>query len=273
MTWWQAIILGIIQGLTEFLPISSSAHLVIAPYLLGWTIAEPSAFIFDVLVQDATLIAVVIYFWQDLWGLAGAFVKGLATRRPFEDPQSRLAWFLILATIPAGMFGLLVRKAIEAAFASPTAAAVFLLATAALMLAAERLGRRERDFADINWVDALIIGGFQALAVFPGLSRSGATISGGMLRGLDRSAAARFAFLMSVPIMLGAGLLATKDLLELPHWAALLPSFAPGFAAAAIVGYLAIRWLIAYLTRRPLTIFAVYCAALALLTLGVGFIR
>jgi undecaprenyl-diphosphatase len=271
MTWWQAVILGIIQGMTEFLPVSSSGHLVIMPYLFGWHINDP--FVFDVLVQDATLIAVIIYFWKDLWSMALAFLKGLAQRKPFADPHSRLAWLLILASIPAGLFGLLVKDMIEAAFSNPLGVAGFMLVTAALLIVAERVGRREKRMDSISWIDALVIGGFQAISVFPGISRSGATITGGMLRHLDRPAAARFSFLMSVPVMLGAGLLATKDLLETPNWTARLPAYLPGFAVAAIVGYISIRWLIGYLTRHPLTVFAYYCIGMALLTFAVSFLR
>ncbi len=273
MTLLQSILLGIVQGLTEFLPVSSSAHLVIVPYLLGWQIPEGEAFIFDVLVQMPTLIAVIVYFWRDLMGILRAFVRGLLHRAPFDDPQARLGWYLILATIPAGILGLLIKDAVEAAFASPVATAAFLFVTAGFLLAVERWGKRTRSLNELNWKDALWIGCAQALSIFPGISRSGATIAGGMARDLQRPGAARFAFLMSVPIMLAAGLLASLDLLEMPSFSTLLPTFIPGFLAAAIVGYFSIRWLLNYLTRRPLHIFAIYCASLALLILGIAMFR
>lgn len=273
MTLLQSILLGIVQGLTEFLPISSSGHLVIVPYLFGWQIPEKDAFVFDVLVQVATLLAVLAYFWNDVVAILRALVLGLSNRRPFYDPMARLGWFLALATLPAGVIGLVLKEAVERAFASPTAAGFFLLVTAGLLLVAERVGEREHRLEDITWKDALWIGLAQALSIFPGLSRSGATIAGGMTRDLERPTAARFAFLMSIPIMLAAGLLATLDLLSIPDFPALLPTFVPGFIAAAAVGYLSIRWLLVFLTRRPLYIFAAYCAALGLLVLATSLIR
>ncbi len=139
-----------------------------------------------------------------------------------------------------------------------------------MLTIAERLGSRQRDLNSLTLSDALWIGLAQAIAIFPGVSRSGATITGGMLRGLQRAQAARFSFLMSIPIMLAAGLLAGLDLLEMPNFTSLLPVFIPGFISAAITGYLSIRWLLSYLTRRPLTVFVVYCLVLGLLSMGVG---
>lgn len=269
----QAILLGIIQGLTEYLPISSSAHLVIVPYLLGWQIPEAEAFVFDVIVQVGTLLAVIIYFWKDLVSIVKAFFQGLLSRKPFEGEDTRLGWYLILATIPAGLAGLLLKDAVEAAFASPRFTALSLFVTAGLLVIAESLGKRQRDLAELSWKDALWIGVAQALSIFPGISRSGATIAGGMTRDLGRPVAARFAFLMSIPIMLAAGLVAGLDLLDIPNLSAFLPSLIPGFLAAAVVGYLAIRWLMAFLVRRSLYIFAIYCAALGAVVLLITLLR
>lgn len=265
----QAILLGIIQGLTEFLPISSSAHLVLAPYLLGWKLPESEVFVFDVLVQMGTLVAVIIYFWRDLWTVIREFVQGLVRRKPFESEGARLGWFLILATIPAGLAGLLVKDAVEAAFGSPAVTAVFLLVTAALLTAAEWIGKRSRSAQHFNWVDALVMGLFQALSIFPGVSRSGATISGGMMRSLDRPTAARFSFLMSVPVMLAAGLMASLDLGSSGIGAKFLPQVIAGVVTAGVVGYLSIHWLLRFLTHRPLYVFAIYAAILGLIVLFV----
>lgn len=273
MTILQSIILGIIQGLTEFIPISSSAHLVIAPYLFGWSIQPQVAFIFDVLVQVGTLVAVVVYFWQDLVAILRAFVTGLITRHPFADPQARLGWYLILATLPAVILGVLIKNLVEKAFSSPLAAALFLLGTAALLVIGERLGKRTGKMEHLNWKDSLVIGLFQAISLFPGISRSGATISGGMMRNLDRPSAARFSFLMSVPVMLGAALVTIKDLVGIPNFTSYIPTVLAGFLTAAVVGYLAIRWLLSFLSRKPLYVFAVYCVILCLVTLGVALIR
>ena len=273
MTILQSLILGIIQGLTEFLPISSSAHLVLVPYLLKWNIPAEEAFIFNVLVQDGTLVAVIAYFWKDLWAIVRGFVQGLLIRQPFAEADSRMGWYLILATIPAGILGLSIKDLVEEAFASPTATAVFLLVTAGLLLAAERIGKRSRSFESLHWKDAVWMGAAQALAIFPGISRSGATITGGMLRDLDRPFAARFSFLMSIPVMLAAGLVALLDLFDLPNLSGMLLPVTVGFITAAITGYLSIRWLLAYLTRKSLGGFAVYCIAAGLTAFVIGWIR
>jgi undecaprenyl-diphosphatase len=273
MTFIQAIILGIVQGATEFLPISSSGHLVIVPFIFGWDIPNGEAFIFDVLVQVATLVAVFAYFWADIWAIAGALFTGIRLRKPFHDPLARLGWLLMLSMLPAVIFGLVLKSTVENAFGSPLAAAYFLLVTAGLLVIAERFGKRLRGMEQLTWIDALVIGLFQVFALFPGVSRSGATISGGMLRNLQRPAAARFAFLMSIPVMMAAGFLALLDLIALPNWLSLLPTYVPGFIAAAVVGYLVIRWLLGYLTRHTLYIFAAYCAILSLLTFLLLWIR
>jgi undecaprenyl-diphosphatase len=273
MTIFQSILLGIIQGITEFLPVSSSAHLALTPYLLGWQIPEHEAFLFDVLVQVATLAAVIAYYRRDLTAILSALIRGLLQRKPFAEAEARLGWLIVLGTIPAGLAGIALQDHVEAAFHSPAATAGFLLLTAGLLLAAERLGNRGKGLEALTWQDALWIGFFQAAAIFPGVSRSGATITGGMTRNLQRPAAARFSFLLSIPIMLAAGLLAGGDLAQSPDLGRLLPVFLPGFLASAVTGYLAIRWLIGYLTTHSLKAFSIYCAALALFTLVAGALR
>jgi undecaprenyl-diphosphatase len=272
MTIIQSILLGIVQGITEFVPISSSGHLVLTPFVLGWHIPPEQAWVFNVLVQLGTLVAVIIYFWRDLLDIAAAFVEGLRRRQPFATPEYRMGWYIILATIPATLVGLILKDTVEAAFDSPRASAGFLLLTAALLLVAELAGQRQNKMVDLNWKDALIIGCFQILALFPGVSRSGATITGGMLRSLDRPAAARFSFLMSIPVMLGAGLLATIDLFQIPDLQALLPALSAGFLSSVVVGYLSIHWLLRFLTRRPLYIFSAYCTGIGILLLALTFL-
>ena len=264
MTLFQSIILGIIQGASEFLPISSSGHLVIAPYLFGWDINPLEAFVFDVLVQVATLIAVIIYYWKDLIDILKAFIQGIITKKPFAENNSRLGWYLILATIPAGAAAILFKDTFETAFSDPKSAAIFLLVTSLLLLSGEYFGKRIRNLESINPLDALIIGFFQVLALFPGISRSGSTITGGLLRKFDRSGSARFSFLMAVPVMSAAGVLALADLLANPELVQNIPVYLGGFVTAAIVGYAAIRWFINYLSRRSLYIFAGYCAILGI---------
>jgi len=262
MTLLQSLILGVIQGASEFLPISSSGHLVLAPYLFGWDISQDEAFVFDVLVQVATLLAVIIYFWKDLIAIFKAFLHGIKSSNPFNDHQSLMGWYLILATIPAGLIAVLFRETFEEAFSNPKSAAIFLLVTSLLLILGEVLSKRTRSLEELGPGDALVMGLFQVLALFPGISRSGSTIAGGLIRGLDRKSAATFSFLMAVPVMLAAGLLAIIDLVQSPGLSGQIPIYIPGFAAAAIVGYLVIRWFIVYLSKQSLYIFAGYCAIL-----------
>ncbi len=262
MTLLQSILLGLLQGLTEFLPVSSSAHLVLVPYLLKWQIPPDQAFVFNVLVQVATLFAVIAYFWKDLVEIVLGVISGIFKGKPFDTASARLGWLIVLATIPAGVIGILIKDAIEHAFSSPTITAAFLIVTAGLLLLAEKIGKRQKDLSQISWKDALVIGFAQALATFPGISRSGATIAGAMTRDLQRPAAARFSFLMSIPIMLAAGALETLDMFNIPGAGQWIPVFIPGFIAAAVVGYLSIRWLLKFLVSKPLTIFSVYCLVL-----------
>lgn len=260
MTYIQSIILGIIQGASEFLPISSSGHLVLAPYLFGWEIQPREAYLFDVLVQVATLVAVIIYYWQDLITILKAFIRNLLAGKPFQDRESKLGWFLLISTIPAGLAALLLKDTLESSFSNPKYAAIFLLVTSLLLLMGELLGKRFRDGESMTWIDSLIIGIFQVLALFPGISRSGSTITGGLLRNFDRKTSARYAFLMAVPVMSAAGFLAIYDLINSPLLLKNLPVYLAGFITSAIVGYLAIRWFISYLSRQSLYLFAGYCA-------------
>lgn len=274
MNLFQALILGIVQGLTEFLPISSSAHLVLLPFFFGWdkTIPAEQNFPFGVLVQLGTLLAVIVYFWKDLLAIVKAWIIALAHRKPFESADARMGWYIILATIPAGIFGLLIKERVEAAFNSPAATGLFLLVTALFLLAAEIFGKGKRNLTHIGWLDALVMGLFQAIAIFPGVSRSGSTITGGMLRGLDRPSAARFSFIMSIPIMLAAGLLSITDLGELSTLQTFLPSLLVGFIAAAVFGFLSIRWLLNFLRTRSLIGFSIYCALLGAIALIVYYV-
>jgi len=273
MTVVQSIILGIIQGLTEFLPISSSAHLVITPYLLNWQIHPEAAFIFNILVQLGTLLAVILYFRSYLYRIIVEVISGIKRRKPFEHPLARLGWLLVLGTLPAVIAGLLFKDTVELAFGSPVATGLLLLGTAALLVLAEKFGKRGREIETTTWLDALVIGLFQALALLPGISRSGSTITGGMLRGLNRPDAARFSFLLSVPAMLGAGSIAILDLVQATDVSGQLTSISTGFITSAIVGYLSIHWLLSYLTKRSLYIFAVYCVALCVAVLLVSLVR
>ena len=273
MSLFQAFVLGIVQGLTEYLPVSSSAHLVLVPWALGWEFDPDAAFLFDVLVQMGTLVAVVAYFWKDLVQMVRATLQALFQRKVTDDPYVRLACWIVLGTLPAVAAGVALKDVVEAAFASPMATSGFLLVTAALLFVAERIGKRLRPLESATWKDAVWIGLAQALALFPGLSRSGATISAGLVRDLDRHSAARFSFLLSIPVMIGAGLLALGDLAALPSAASYAPAVLVGFASAAVVGYASIRWLLGFVTRHSLAAFSAYCALVGLGGLGIGLLR
>jgi undecaprenyl-diphosphatase len=263
MTLLQALILGIVQGATEFLPISSSGHLVLVPWLLGWNFEPKAAFVFDVLVQWGTIFAVIAYFWHDLISLARAWLLGILRRSPFADPQAKLAWLLLLATVPAALLGFLLKSIIETTFNQPLTVSLFLLGTASLLFFAERGGRPFKTMQATTWTDALWIGLAQSLALFPGISRSGATIAGGLLRGFERAEAARFSFLLSVPTMLGAGVIALIDLFNSTNPAEQVMPLVGGFLAAGITGFIAIHWLLRFLKQRRLYVFSIYCVVIA----------
>lgn len=255
MTIIQAFLLGIIQGLTEFIPVSSTAHLLIGQQLFGLP-ADDAMFSFLVIVQLGTIVSLIVFYWRDLLHLVQAFFA-----KPFSTPENRLAWYIIIATIPALLAGYLLKDAVQALFKQPMLeAAIRLFSAAVLLTLAEYLTSKNRSLESMTWLDALIIGLFQIIAVFPGASRSGSTISGGMFRGFDRPAAARFAFLMSVPVMLAAGGYETLGVLKMPNLGQFLPLLAVGFITAAIVGWFAIKWLIDYLSKHSLYVFAAYCA-------------
>ena len=263
MTIIQSLLLGLIEGLTEFIPVSSTAHLLVAQALLGIQ-ATGSTFAFLVLVQLGPLVALLAYFRKDLWILIKAFFA-----RPYSSPQNRLAWHILLATVPALLAGVLLKDIVQSLFQSPLSEAAIRFFTAAILLfLAEALGTRARTLDDMNWWDALIIGLFQVLAVFPGASRSGSAISGGVLRNLDRAAATRFAFLLSVPIMLSAGGYESLAVLGLESPRLLLLPLLVGTVVAAIAGWFSIRWLISYVSRHSLHVFAAYCALAGLLCLA-----
>jgi undecaprenyl-diphosphatase len=270
LTLLQALVLGVVQGATEFLPISSSGHLVLVPWALGWQLDPEAAFVFDVLVQLGTLLSVILFFRADLSRIMVAAIQSLTQGQLLATPDARIAWLLLLASMPAALLGVILKETVAATFARPTAVSGFLLVTAVLLGASELLGKRKKSTGQIGVVDSLVIGVFQSLALFPGISRSGSTIAGGMLRGLTRQEAARFSFLMAVPIMLGAGGIAIIDLLQSPSTYEQIPPLLLGFLSATIVGYVAIRWLIGYLSQNRLTPFVVYCVIVGSIGLIAG---
>lgn len=273
MTFFQATILGIIQGLTEFLPVSSTAHLILVPWLLGWQIDPQAQFVFDILLQFGTTLAVIIYFARDLWAIALAMLNGLRTGKPFGTVEARVGWLVGLATVPAGIIALLFKDLVEGLHHQPILIAVVLILAAGLIFLVEWVGKRNRGTESLNWVDAIVVGCSQALALIPGVSRSAATISAGLVLGLDRPTAARFSFLMSIPVLLGASLIAAKDLIEIPNFTAHLPPLALGVVISAVVGLASIHWLLNWLAKRSMQVFAWYRLAFGVLCLAVAFLR
>jgi undecaprenyl-diphosphatase len=257
MTVFQSFLLGIIQGLTEFIPVSSTAHLLIGQQLLGIPASE-AMFSFLVIIQLGTIVSLIVFFWKDFVNLVKAFFA-----KPFSTQENKLDWYIIIATIPALLVGYFLKSIVEVLFKIPMLeAAIRLLITAVVLVLAEWLGKRNHSLGNMTWLDALFIGITQVIAIFPGASRSGTTIGAGMARGLDRPSAARFAFLMSVPVMLAAGGYQSLDLLKMTGLGLFLPLLALGFVVAAIVGWLAVKWLLGYLKEHSLYIFAVYCAVI-----------
>jgi undecaprenyl-diphosphatase len=286
MTILQAIILGIVQGLTEFIPISSSGHLVILPWLFGWEDGALTSLTFDVALHLGTLVAVLAFFAADWARLIRAGVLSLAERKIGHDPDRKLAWFLIVGCIPGGIAGVLFESRIENLFHEPNAPhqagamiamAVIIALLGALLFAADRFAQHLRQMKHITLRDALLIGLAQALAIFPGVSRSGATITAGLALGLERESAARFSFLLSAPIVAGAGVKSIWDIFKDVQAGALTSSdlllFPVGFLAAAASGYLCIKYLLRFMQKNPTNVFVYYRWALAALIVVVALAR
>ena len=264
----QGALLGIVQGLTEPLPVSSSAHLVLVPWLLGWS---EHSLTYDVALHMGTLAALLIFFWKDWWALARAWFRGAAAGDRTLD--RRLGLTLVLGTIPAAIAGVLFEDLIESSLRSPPLIATVMLFASLVILAADRLGRRTLPLGAITYPRAFLIGLAQASALVPGVSRSGATISAGLALGLTREAAARYAFLLATPITAGAGVLKLKDLFETGIPTNLQAAFITGIGVSFVVGLLAIGFLLRYLRRNSLMVFIVYRIALALFVLALSFTR
>ena len=282
----QAIVLGIVQGATEFIPISSSAHLIIVPWLFGWTDASLTSLPFDVALHIGTLIAVLVYFAADWVRLIRAGVASILERKIGDDVNRRLAWFVLIGTIPGGVAGILAESKIDALFHQPgvpirTSALIIMAVIIALLGAAlfiaDKYSRREHNLEKYSLKDSLVIGLAQALAVFPGVSRSGSTITAALALGSERESAARFSFLLSAPIIAGAG---AKSLYEIYKGIASgaiartdLILFPIGLVFAAVSGFLCIRFLLHYLQHNSTKIFVYYRWALAALIIIVALIR
>jgi len=257
----QALFLGILQGLTEFLPISSSAHLILAPWFFRWQNSLVDSLTFDVALHAGTLVAVLWYFWKDWVDLTLGFFR-IVTRRSIGSFQEKLILYLVLATIPAAIAGFLMQGMIESSFRNPGLIVFPLTGVSFLMIFVEKRARNSHPLDKITLPDSLLIGFAQALALLPGVSRSGITITAGLFRGYQREAATRFSFLLSTPAIAGAAFLQLRHLFSpgtITDW----PVFAIGFFASGIVGYLSIAFLMRYLRQHTLNLFAAYRLVLA----------
>jgi len=261
VTTWEAVLLGVVQGLTEFLPVSSSGHLVIVPELLNMP-APPVAF--DVLLHFSSALAVIGYFAQDLFKMAKAFVAPRSMARAEVRGWRKLFVWLVIGTIPAGVLGLVFRSFFESLFGSTLAVGALLIVTGSIMLMAdlvlERTHGARRAIRDMGLIDALVVGLFQALAIAPGLSRSGLTISGGVYLGFDRRSAARFSFLLSVPAILGAGLLNVGDLIA--GFGEAGAAYTAGAVASFFASIFAVYFLLRFLRSHRFTVFIIYTMVL-----------
>jgi undecaprenyl-diphosphatase len=270
----EAIVLGLVQGLTEFIPVSSTAHLEIVPVLLGW--GDPGA-AFSAVIQFGTLLAALIYFAKDILRLIAGFFRGLASRRPLADTDSREAWLVIIGTIPIVILGLLLKKHIESTFRGLWVITTMVIVVAVLLQVAEVYARRKelRNFEDMTVADGIAIGIGQCLALIPGSSRSGSTIMAALFRRIDRPTAARYSFLLSIPAVGGAGML--ELIHERAHlvavgWTAVIV----GIVVAFISGYASIWFLIRYLRTHTTAVFIYYryaLGALMLVLLATGYLK
>lgn len=272
MDLFQAIILGIVQGLTEFLPISSTAHLRIIPALVGWN--DPGA-AFTAVVQFGTLVAVLIYFYKDIVNITGSITKGIITGKLLHNHDAKMGWMIAAGTIPIVFFGLLLKEQIETSFRSLYVISASLIVLALILMAAESLTKRRmiqnkklKTLEEIGWIDAIIIGFAQAVALIPGSSRSGTTITGGLFMGLNRETAARFSFLLSLPSIFAAGVLELVKEREMLLSSEIgLTNLIVATTVSGIVGYASIAFLLNYLKKHTTYLFIIYRIGLATILL------
>ncbi len=258
----QILILAAVQGLTEFLPISSSAHLILAPHLFGYA---DQGLAFDVAVHVGSLAAVMIYFRREVITIGGDFFRSWVDRSS-QSQESKLGWMILIATIPVGLFGLLMKSLVEGDLRSPLVIAITTIGFGLLLWVADKKGRRNRDEYSIQWYDALIVGVFQAFAIIPGTSRSGSTMTAGLFLGLTREAASRFSFLLSIPTIIMSGGLLTLDLIDSgvdTDWL----SLSIGAGLAFVTAYLCIHFFLQFIERVGMTPFVIYRMALGALLL------
>jgi undecaprenyl-diphosphatase len=270
---FQAIILGIVEGLTEFLPVSSTGHQTIVAGMMGLQIDDPSITSFIAVIQVGAIAALVIYLRKDIGRLFMAWIRGLFVAENRRDPSYREAWMVIIGSMPIAIVGVVARDLIKGPLRSLWVVAIALIVWGFVMLVAEAVAKQDRHEKDLNLKDALIIGGTQALALIPGVSRSGATISAGLMLGLDRVTAARYGFLLGIPALAGAAVLEVPDAISAGGVG--LGLTLVGTAVSFIVAYLTVAWMLAFVSRHTIRVFVWYrwgLAAVLILALTTGFV-
>jgi undecaprenyl-diphosphatase len=255
MTIWDSIILGVVEGLTEFLPVSSTGHLTIVAKMLGLQIDDPSITGFTAVIQIGAIAAVVLFFWKDIQRIAIAWVRGLVKPEYRGEFDHRMGWYVIVGSTPIVVVGFLARDIISGPLRSLWWVAAALIGWSVVMVAAERLGSKSRPLTRITLVDAIVMGLVQCLALVPGISRSGATISAGLFRGLDRVAATRISFLLGIPALVGAGVYELKDALNGDVGAVPL---IVGTVVSFVVAYASVAWLLRFVAKHTIEVFAFY---------------
>ncbi|WP_111765700.1 undecaprenyl-diphosphate phosphatase [Nakamurella deserti] len=273
MNVWQSIVLGIVEGLTEFLPVSSTGHITIASDLLGLDIADPAVTAYTAVIQVGAIAAVLIYFWSDISRLFLAWVRGLVRADRRTDPDYRMAWLVIIGSLPIVVVGFAGKELIKGPLRSLWVVAVALIVWGAVMLYAEKVATQKRPESDLGLKDVLLIGFAQSLALIPGVSRSGATISVGLMRGLDRVAATRLAFFLGIPALLGAGAYELPS--ALGEGVGALPTIV-GTVVSFVVAYASVAWLMKFVSGNKITVFVWYrwvLGAALIVALSAGWIE
>jgi undecaprenyl-diphosphatase len=277
MTVLQAIILGIVQGLTEFLPISSSGHLILVPWLFNWHFLLDNPGLnktFDVALHLGTFVAVLVYFWREVVRLIVSWLRSIA-RRSLAEPEAKLAWLLLVSTVPAAIVGVALESFIEDQLGKPWIIAIAMIVFAGFMYLIDHIARLDRDLSSLGWGGAFLIGCAQALALCPGVSRSGVTMMAGLLLRFDRESAARYSFLLSIPVVGGAAVYKALEVAKDGLPAGTATPFLVGMASAAISGMAAIWFVLAYLKRHNFNLFVIYriVVGVAILILIVAGVR
>ena len=271
MDFLRAVVLGVIQGLTEFLPISSSAHLAIFPKFFGWD--DPGA-AYTAVIQIGTEVAVVLYFWRDIWTIGSGWVRGVFTAAAREEPEWRRGWFIIIGSLPIVIIGVALEDLIDREFRNLWVIGTTLVVLGIVLGIAERVGRKTAPIDDLTWPHAVLFGLAQAAAVVPGVSRSGATISMGLFLGYDREAATRYAFLLAIPAVVGAGVYKLKDIPGGENAYGTMPTIV-GTVVSFAVGLAVIHWLLRYVSTRsymPFVVYRIGLGGLVLVLVGAGVI-